>query len=135
MILSIGLDLVAVKRFNPSHFSERQAAWFARRIFTETEIAYAAGKRHPRQHLAGAFAAKEAFRKALGESAPWREVGVVHNTGGAPILRLSEGVQAKLSAFGEVVVHLSISHTDENAAATVIIERLSLGAQVAQACA
>jgi holo-[acyl-carrier protein] synthase len=126
MILSIGIDLVAVERFNPIHFSERKAAWFARRVFTETEIAYAARKRRPQQHLAGAFAAKEAFRKALGVSAvsaPWREVGVVHDTDGAPALRLGESLQARFSALGKFVLHLSISHTDENAAATVIIER------------
>jgi len=123
MIFGIGLDLVAVERFSLIHLSERKAAWFARRVFTETEIAYAASRRRPQQHLAGAFAAKEAFRKALGEGAPWREVCVVHDAGGAPALRLGERLQARLSALGEVAVHLSITHTGENAAATVILER------------
>jgi holo-[acyl-carrier protein] synthase len=121
VIVKVGLDLVAVERFV---FSEARAKWYARRIFTETEIAYAASKRNPQQHLAGAFAVKEAFRKAVGGSVPWREIGVTHEASGAPALALGHNAQAKLASLGDVVVHVSITHTSDNAAATIIIERI-----------
>jgi len=121
VIVKIGLDLVQVDRFL---FSPAQAAWYGQRIFTDVEMSYAAQKRYPQQHLAGAFAAKEAFRKALGHSVPWREVGVVHTEDGAPALALGPTAQAKLDAIGNIVVHLSISHTGRDAAATVILEQL-----------
>ncbi len=119
MIVQIGIDLASIARFA---FSPAQAAWFARRIFTPAESAYAASKRYPAQHLAGAFAAKEAFRKALGRGVAWRDVGVIHTAQGAPTFALGESAQRALATLGSVRVHLSISHTHDNAAATVIIE-------------
>ena len=120
MIVKIGLDLASVDRFV---FSPERAAWYALRIFTETEARYATQKRYPQQHFAGAFAAKEAFRKALGRSVPWRDVGVTHDSDGTPRLHLGPTAQAALAELGNIHVHLSISHTTRDAAATVILER------------
>lgn len=120
MIVKIGFDLASVDRFV---FTRDRAAWYARRIFTDVETAYAEQKRYPQQHFAGAFAAKEAFRKALGRSVAWRDVGVAHEPDGAPIFVFGPSAQSALKQLGDVLVHVSISHTERDAAATVIIER------------
>ena len=120
MIVNIGLDLAHVDRFI---FSDKETAWFAARVFTAEEMRYATSRRYPQQHLAGAFAAKEAFRKALGQPVPWREIGVIHDDNGAPKFAFGTSAHAKLVSLGDIVVHLSITHTAGDAAATVILER------------
>ncbi|MCX7750036.1 MAG: 4'-phosphopantetheinyl transferase superfamily protein [Candidatus Bipolaricaulota bacterium] len=57
------------------------------RLFTERELRYAlASPRLAPQRLAARFAAKEAFRKALGRAVPFRELEVVLE-GARPCLR------------------------------------------------
>ena len=73
MILGIGTDLAEVARYQ---FDEKKLAWFARRVYTEEEMAYAFTKRLWAERLAGFYAAKEAARKAFGFAIPWRQVGV-----------------------------------------------------------
>jgi len=62
----IGIDLAEVERYR---FDERALAWFARKVYTEEEMAYALRKRHWAERLAGFFAAKEATRKAFFQGA------------------------------------------------------------------
>ena len=69
MIIGIGIDLAEVERYR---FDERALAWFARKVYTDEEMAYAMRKRHWAERLAGFFAAKEATRKAFGHAIPWR---------------------------------------------------------------
>ena len=71
-------------------FDERKLAWFARKIYTENEIAYAMRKRNWPERLAGFFAAKEATRKAFGHAIPWRWVGVTHERSGKPTIELRD---------------------------------------------
>ena len=119
MIVGIGTDLAEVARYR---FDQTELAWFARKIYTDEEMAYAMRKREPAQRLAGFYAAKEATRKAFGHAIPWRSIGVTHERSGKPSIRLT-GEAAELPARrGVTVIHLSITHTDETAAATVILE-------------
>lgn len=119
MIVGIGTDLAEVARYR---FGERELAWFARKVYTEEEMAYALRKREPAQRLAGFFAAKEAARKAFGHAIPWRSVGVTHERSGKPAILLT-GWAAELPARrGVSAIHLTITHTDLIAAATVILE-------------
>jgi holo-[acyl-carrier protein] synthase len=119
MIVGIGMDLAEVARYE---FDEKKLEWFARKIYTEEELAYAMRKRNRAERLAGFFAAKEATRKAFGHAIPWRSVGVSHERSGKPIIRLF-GDAAKLPARrGVTAVHLTITHTALMAAAVVVLE-------------
>ena len=75
--------------------------------------------------MAGIFAAKEAFFKALGtgfRQGKWTDVEVVHDSYGAPFLQLS-GVHARLAVQRSAhVPALSISHDGAYAIAQVVWE-------------
>jgi holo-[acyl-carrier protein] synthase len=120
MIVGIGIDLAEVERYR---FDERALAWFARKIYTEEEYAYAMRKRHWPERLAGFFAAKEATRKAFGHAIPWRNVGVSHERSGKPIIRLYGASEALIAQREVRAVHLTITHSQTTAAAVVILER------------
>ena len=85
MIVGIGIDLAEVERYR---FDDGARAWFARKVYTEEEMAYAMRKRNWPERLAGFFAAKEATRKAFGHAIPWRSVGVCHERTGKPAIHL-----------------------------------------------
>lgn len=120
MIIGLGLDLAEVARYQ---FDDTALAWFARKVYTAEEMAYAMHKRDRAERLAGFFAAKEATRKAFGHAIPWRQVGVSHERSGKPIITLSGGAHALLAGRGVEIVHLTITHTARMAAAVVILER------------
>ena len=119
MIVGVGIDLAEVARYR---FDERKLAWFARKVYTEREMAYAMRKRNWPERLAGFFAAKEATRKAFGHAIPWRWVGVAHERSGKPIIELRERAEPLLRNRGVRTIHLSITHTAAMAAAFVILE-------------
>jgi holo-[acyl-carrier protein] synthase len=120
MIVGIGIDLAEVERYR---FDERALAWFARKVFTEEEMAYAMRKRHWPERLAGFFAAKEAARKAFGHAIPWRLVGVSHERSGKPIVRFYGAAERLPTSRNVTTVHLTITHSATTAAAVVILER------------
>lgn len=115
----MGIDLAEIERFA---FDEQRLAWFRRRIFTAEEYAYARKRRAWPQHLAGCFAVKEAFRKAVGRAVPWQAVAVTHAASGAPVLQLQPDVLALLAERGVKSWHVSITHSREHAAAVVVLE-------------
>jgi len=119
VIIGIGIDLAEVERYR---FDERTLAWFARKVYTGEEMAYAMRKRHWAERLAGFFAAKEATRKAFGHAIPWRLVGVSHERSGKPVIRLYERAAALIEARHVGSVHLTITHSATTAAAVVILE-------------
>lgn len=119
MIVGIGLDVAQVARYR---FGERELAWFARKIYTEEEMAYAMRKRNHAERLAGFFAAKEATRKAFGHWIPWRMVGVTHERSGRPAIELLGRAHELIAARGIKALHLTITHDAEIAAAVVILE-------------
>jgi len=119
MIIGIGIDLAEVERYR---FDERSLAWFARKVYTPEEMAYAMRKRHWPERLAGFFAAKEATRKAFGHAIPWSRVGVSHERSGKPIIRLYEDAEKLIVQRGVKTIHLTITHSATTAAAVVILE-------------
>jgi holo-[acyl-carrier protein] synthase len=119
VIVGVGFDMADVARYR---FDERKLAWFARRIYTEYEMAYAMRKRNWHERLAGFFAAKEATRKAFGHAIPWRSIGVEHACTGKPTIELGEQVRHLTERRGVRTIHLSITHTSRVAAALVILE-------------
>jgi holo-[acyl-carrier protein] synthase len=121
-IIGIGMDLAEVDRYR---FDDRKLAWFARKIYTEEEMAYAMRKRNWAERLAGFFAAKEATRKAFGHAIPWNQVGVSHERSGKPIIRLYGNAQTLIERRGVHAIHLTITHTETMAAAVVVLEGAS----------
>ncbi|HZV76316.1 MAG TPA: holo-ACP synthase [Candidatus Babeliales bacterium] len=119
VIVGVGIDMADVDRYR---FDAAKLAWFARKIYTEREMAYAMRKRNWPERLAGFFAAKEATRKAFGHAIPWRWVGVAHERSGKPIIELRERAQQLVSSRGVRTIHLTITHTGSVAAAVVILE-------------
>ena len=120
MIVGIGLDLAEVARYA---FDEHERQWFARKVYTDYEMAYAMRKRNWSERLAGFFAAKEATRKAFGHGIPWRSVGVQHERSGKPGIRLFGDAEALIEQRGITQIHLTITHTTVTAAAVVILEQ------------
>lgn len=120
MIIGIGLDLAEVARYE---FDETKLAWFARKVYTEEEVAYALRKRNRAERFAGFFAAKEATRKAFGHAIPWRLVGVSHARSGKPIIKLLGSAAPLIDRRGVTGIHLTITHTQLMAAAVVVLER------------
>jgi holo-[acyl-carrier protein] synthase len=121
-IVGIGMDATDIPRIAVSieRFGER----FLRRILTEHELAYCLRRRHPAQHVAGRFAAKEAGMKAIGtghsRGVLWREVEVVRH-GGPPTLRFHGAALRHFQALGASGALLTITHSDTLALAHVIL--------------
>lgn len=125
MIVGLGMDIVRIDRVW-GVLGRKGPRAFAR-LFTAAEAERCHGSKHPPESFAARFAAKEAFFKALGTGwgigGAWRDVEVVSAASGAPTLRLS-GRAAQLAAgLGASRIHLTLTHTDDSAAAVVILER------------
>jgi len=121
-VRGIGVDAVDVVRFR-AVVARRPG--ILGRLFTETERAYAARSRDPGPRLAARFAAKEAVLKALGVgvgAAGFRDVEVVRGEGGAPGLALSGRAAALSASRGVRRWHVSLTHTDTLAVASVVAE-------------
>jgi len=124
-IIGHGVDIVEVKRI--AEMVERHADHFLDRVFTAGENSYAASSpRRRAEHLAGRFAAKEAALKALGtgwrSGIAWTDVEVRLEPSGRPNLVLHGAAESAALASGITAWHVSISHTDDLAIASVIGE-------------
>jgi len=124
MILGLGLDVVATDRVVRQLAAH--ASSFEERVFTAAERAECHGRADPAQALAARFAAKEACLKALGtgwgEGASFLQVEVRSLGSGVPTLELSGGAAKRAQERGVQRVHVSLSHEQGIAAATVILE-------------
>ncbi|MFZ3590200.1 holo-ACP synthase [Bacillus sp. DJP31] len=118
MIKGIGIDIIEIHRVED--LAARMPK-FVQRILTEREIKkyeWLQGKRKA-EYLAGRFAAKEAFSKAMGtgigKGLQFTDIEIVQDPLGKPFFSkpFTEGT------------YLSISHSKEYAVAQVIIESSS----------
>jgi len=121
-IIGVGIDLVDVKRIEDAVKKRKN---FLERIYTQEEI-----RMNPRgefrfQELAGRFAVKEAFFKAI--KSGWRrgvtfgDVIVLNEPSGAPYVKLTGRTKEIAQSLGVNKIFVSISHTDELATGLVII--------------
>ncbi len=118
MIYGIGIDIIEVKRIA----SAIENTGFCTRFFSERENEYFEKKKYKPETVAGNFAAKEAFAKALGTGISGfnlKDVEVLRNDRGMPYIELSTELRKRLNG-AQVLV--SISHEREYAVANVIIE-------------
>ena len=123
MILGIGIDMARVSRY--TSFLEKQH--FLDKYFHPVEIEYVKSRgAGAAQSLAGKFAAREAFFKALGTGfhgfSP-KDISVINNENGKPEIEPNDKVKKELDSLGDNwKIHLSISHEKEYAIAQVILE-------------
>lgn len=120
MILGTGIDIIEIERVHGAFQTERRK----NRIFTEGEIERSG---QSKSRLAGFYAAKEAFSKALGtgiKGISFKEIEVLKDQEGKPYFNMEPLMSHLTGRFGEKKfrVHLTISHDRERAVAMVIIE-------------
>jgi holo-[acyl-carrier protein] synthase len=124
MIVGTGIDVAEVPRVAAAidRFGQR----FIRRIFTEAEILYCDSKANRVERYAARFAAKEAGMKALGTGwnygVRWRDVEVLRKPGQRPTIVFHGRAGEFAKKLGVVNAALSLTHTEEQAIAQVILE-------------
>lgn len=121
-VRGLGIDAVDVERFR--RVMERRPR-MADRLFTDAERADAALVRDPGPRLAARFAAKEAVMKALGVGLgafAMSDVRVSRAESGAPHLELVGEAAALARRMGISRWHLSLTHTESVAIASVVAE-------------
>ena len=116
MIFGLGLDLTEIHRIQRA--VERRDT-FPERVLTTNELALFNKLQGSRQieFLAGRYAAKEAFSKAIGTGLGklgFHDIEILPNEKGRPVITLSPF---------EGTAHVTITHTDTTAAAQVILEK------------
>ncbi len=121
-IIGLGLDATDIPRI--AAILEQHGDRFARRVFTDGEIAYCTRRRAPAIHFASRFAAKEATMKAFGtghsQGILWRDVEVVRRSG-PPRLQFHGGAKRRFVAMGAQSSLLTITHSDSLAIAQVLL--------------
>ncbi len=122
MIIGIGTDIIEVSRIKA--IIEQYGQRFLDRIYTPVEQAYCESFNDTKYlHYAARFAVKESFSKAIGTGLTrgfkFKEVGIENEKNGKPIVVLDGKLKKK---WGHCKLHVSLSHTEENAVAYLIIE-------------
>jgi holo-[acyl-carrier protein] synthase len=124
MILGVGIDIIEVSRIKQSieNYGER----FLNRIYTPDEIEYSnAFKDKKYLHFAARFAAKEAFSKAIGtgltDGFHFKEINISNKSNGEPHIILSGNT---LERHAGEIFHVSLSHINDVAVATVVREKI-----------
>jgi holo-[acyl-carrier protein] synthase len=124
MILGTGIDLCEVPRLQAK--IQAPADDFIAQVFLPGEIAYCGTKRHPAEHFAARFAAKEAVVKALagagGKGSFWQDIEIMNEPDGRPVVVLHGRAKELADALGVCRVFVSLTHTRDLAAATVVLE-------------
>jgi len=124
MIVGIGSDVLEVARIE-AELTNGEAS-FRDVVFTAEEIAYCERKRSPARHYAARFAAKEAVLKALPDDGQrglnWRGIEIRNQASGRPCVILHGATRQLAEACGVGAIFVSLTHTAELAAATVVLE-------------
>src|SRR5215813_15273230 len=124
MIVGSGIDIAEVPRI--AEAIARHGERFLRRVFTAGEQRYCDSKANRIERYAARFASKEAAMKALGTGwnygVRWRDCEVVRKPGGRPTMHFHGKAGEFAAKLGVKNIALSISHTEEQAIAQVILE-------------
>lgn len=117
-MISVGIDIIEIARIERTlaDFGER----FLRRVYTEREREHYGSRV---SELAARFAAKEATSKALGtgiRSIRWREMEVLSNRRGKPVLILHGSAAERAASLGLIAFDVSLTHSRADAMAIVV---------------
>ncbi len=97
---------------------------FIPKVFDKREIKYCMARKNYILHLAGRFAAKEAFIKAVatGKMLNFRDIVVLNGSHGEPFIELNKTVKEAMFRKKAKKVTLSLSHIDDVSAAVCVFE-------------
>jgi holo-[acyl-carrier protein] synthase len=123
-IIGLGLDVVESSRARA--LLDRHGDRILARVLTAEERTYVTSLADPVPAFAARLAAKEAVYKALqvlpgARGVGWREIGVHRLPDGRPEIVL-EGRARELLLPHRVLIHISLSHSHDVAAAVAILE-------------
>ncbi len=113
----IGTDIIEIARIEKA--IDRWGEGFLHRVYTEPELKLC---RKKSSSLAVRFAGKEAVIKALGtqtKGISWREIEILSDPDGKPLVRLYGKAQNQADALGLGSFAISLSHSKEYAIAFV----------------
>ena len=125
MIRGVGTDIVQVGRIGTAI---KRTPMFLEKVFTEEERKYFKSRKDNLETIAGNFAAKEAISKALGTGIRGfglLDIEILRSEMGQPIVNISDKVKEFISIKEDYSIHVSISHTNENAIAFAIWEEMT----------
>jgi holo-[acyl-carrier protein] synthase len=114
----VGVDIIEIDRIRRA--TARWGERFLKRVYTEAERDDCQDRA---PGLAVRFAAKEAVMKALGtgiKGVGWREIEVLSNPDGKPLVYLHGGAQRKARGLGLGELAVSLSHSQDYAVASVV---------------
>ena len=123
MIYGIGTDLLRIDRVE--RLWAKYGEHFAEKILMPEEQAQFVIAHRKGNFLAKAFAAKEAFVKALGTGfvgVGYRDAGVVALPSGKPTLVFSAAMRLRLDALGIAGGHVSLTDEEGRVMAFVVLE-------------
>lgn len=122
MILGIGSDIIEIERVKKQVANQS----FVEKIFTKHEMEYCKSIKNNAQNFAVRFAAKEAFLKAIGigwrDGLAFNQIEIVNDKLGKPEMFVTGKAKEIVEKIGVKNIHVTLSHSKENAIAFVIIE-------------
>ncbi len=113
-----GVDAIEIERIR--EVLDRYGSHFLDRVYTAGEQARSGGRA---EELAARFAAKEAVSKALGtgmRGVLWKEIEVVNDLRGKPLVRLHGAAQRRATELGFTDIDVSLTHSRDLAIAFVV---------------
>lgn len=124
MIIGTGIDITDIKRIDQAH--ERWGEKFLHKFLRADEIEYCLKQSNPSPSIAARFSGKEAVSKAfgtgIGGKLNWHDIEIAHHERNRPIVRLYGKADALFSELGGKTVHISLSHSEGQAAALAVLE-------------
>jgi holo-[acyl-carrier protein] synthase len=120
-----GVDIIEIERLKES--IEDGGHSFRDRVFTEAEIDYCESRKNGKYaSYAARFAAKEAVSKAfgtgMGGGIKWRDIEIVNDENGKPLVRLTEKARERFDELNGIRISVSLSHCKTYAVAYAIVE-------------
>lgn len=120
-LIAAGVDIIEIARIERTiaDFGDR----FLRRVYTDRERERYGSRP---SELAARFAAKEATSKALGtgiRGIRWRDMEILSNRRGKPVLVLHGSAAERANALGLVAFDVSLTHSRTDAMAFVVAIR------------
>jgi holo-[acyl-carrier protein] synthase len=122
-MLRCGVDIIEIERVAKAW--RRRPRLFMKRFFTVAEARQLAARKHPEQHLAARFAAKEAVFKVLGAGMgklSWTDVEILSEPGGAPAVALHGRAAERAHELGINHIAVSLSHSRDYAVAQAVAQ-------------
>ncbi|MGD9901704.1 MAG: holo-ACP synthase [Spirochaetales bacterium] len=120
--MQVGIDSVLVERFKKM----KNLDGFLNKYFTDYEISYISTKKEKYATIAGIFATKEAFLKALkigiGRGVELKNIEIKHTNNGAPYIVKTSFLEGVFAEHNLKQVDVSITHTKNTATAICIVE-------------